>query len=159
MVFTAPVDRMKEYWMNDAYVDWLVKELVPAIDSKYRTITAASSRAIGGASLGGLISAYAAYRHPQVFGNVIGQSSAFQVNGGRIITDYSEQERKPIRWYLETGRYEGLLDSNRRMKEVLERKGYRLVYRESNAGHNWTHWADALADALSYTFPASKKKR
>jgi enterochelin esterase-like enzyme len=107
MVFVAPVDRMKEYRMNDAYINWLVKELVPAVDSKYRTVAAAGSRAIGGASLGGLISAYAAYRHPEIFGNVIGQSSAFQVNAGRIIADYSAQERKPIRWYLETGRYEG----------------------------------------------------
>ena len=158
IVFTAPIERTKEYWMSDAYVDWLVRELVPAIDSKYRTVAGARSRAIGGASLGGLISAYAAYRHPEIFGNVIGQSAAFQVSGGRIISDYSSHARKAIRWYLETGRYEGLLESNRRMKEVLERKGYRLVYRESNAGHNWTHWADRLADALSYTFPASNER-
>jgi enterochelin esterase-like enzyme len=52
-----------------------------------------------------------------------------------------------------------LLDSNRKMKEVLESKGYELAYKELNAGHNWTHWADALADALSYTFPAREKKR
>jgi enterochelin esterase family protein len=152
MVFLAPVDRNKEYWMNAAYVEWLVKELVPMIDAKYRTNAAPGSRAIAGASLGGLISAYAALIHPEVFGNVLGQSSAFQVNGGRIISDFAERARQPVNFYLETGRYEGLLESNRKMKETLEKKGYKLAYREVNAGHNWTHWTDALPDALSYLF-------
>ena len=152
MVFLAPIDRNKEYWMNAAYVEWLAKELVPMIDSKYRTKAAPASRAIAGASLGGLISAYAALTHPEVFGNVLGQSSAFQVDDGRIITDFATRERKPVNFYLEAGRYESLVDSNRKMKEVLEKKGYKLAYREMNAGHNWTHWADALADALSYLF-------
>ncbi|MGA9769947.1 MAG: alpha/beta hydrolase-fold protein [Blastocatellia bacterium] len=152
MVFLAPIDRNKEYWMNAAYVEWLVKELVPMIDSKYRTRAAPGSRAIAGASLGGLIAAYAALTHPEVFGNVLGQSSAFQVDDGRIITDFTARERKPVNFYLETGRYEGLIDSNRKMKEALEKKGYKLAYREVNAGHNWTHWADNLADALSHLF-------
>jgi enterochelin esterase family protein len=152
IVFLAPIDRNKEYWMNAAYVEWLVKELVPLIDSKYRTKAAPASRAIAGASLGGLIAAYAALIHPEVFGNVLGQSSAFQVDDSRIITDFTARERKPVNFYLETGRYEGLVDSNRKMKEVLEKKGYKLAYREVNAGHNWTHWADTLADALSYLF-------
>ena len=152
MVFLAPIDRNKEYWMNAAYVEWLVKELVPMIDAKYRTKAAPASRVIAGASLGGLISAYAALTHPEIFGNVLGQSSAFQVDDSRIITDFATRERKPVNFYLEAGRYESLVDSNRKMKEVLEKKGYRLAYREVNAGHNWTHWADALADALSYVF-------
>ena len=152
MVFLAPVDRNKEYWMNAAYVEWLVKELVPVIDAKYRTKASPASRVIAGASLGGLISAYAALMHPEVFGNVLGQSSAFQVDDSRIITDFAAREPKAITFYLEAGRYEGLIDSNRKMKEVLEKKGYRVAYREVNAGHNWTHWTDALADALSYLF-------
>lgn len=152
MVFLAPIDRNKEYWMNAAYVEWLVKELVPMIDSKYRTKAEPGSRAIAGASLGGLISAYAALNHPEVFGNMLGQSSAFQVDEGRIINDFATHERKRVNFYLEAGRYEGLLDSNRKMKEVLEKKGYTVAYHEVNAGHNWTHWADTLADALSHIF-------
>jgi enterochelin esterase-like enzyme len=152
MVFLAPVDRNKEYWMNAAYVEWLAKELVPMIDSKHRTKAAPASRAIAGASLGGLIAAHAALTHPEVFGNVLGQSSAFQVDGGRIIADFAARGREPINFYLETGRYEGLLDSNRRMKETLEKKGYKVAYREVNAGHNWTQWADTLADGLMHLF-------
>lgn len=155
MVFVAPNDRTKEYWMNDAYVDFLVGRLVPMIDSRYRTDARADARAIGGASLGGLISTYAGLKHPEVFGNVIGQSSAYQVDSGKILTLYASSERRPLKFYLMTGRFEGLVEGNRKMKQILEARGYKLAYLEVNAGHNWTSWADTLADALVFTFPAS----
>jgi enterochelin esterase family protein len=153
MVFAAPLNRMREYWMDDRYVNYLVGELVTAVDAKYRTQNSAAARAIGGASLGGLMASYAALKHPEVFGSVLGQSSAFQVNGSAIVSMVAGAERGPVRIYLETGRFEGLLDGNRAMKKVLESKGYDFVYREYNFGHNWTHWEDALADALAWIFP------
>ncbi len=153
MVFAAPLNRMREYWMDDRYVNYLVSELVPAVDARYRTQTSPATRAIGGASLGGLISAYAAFHRPEVFGNVLAQSSAFQVNGGLPVSMVASSERKPVRFYLETGRYEGLAESNRAMKLALESKGYDFAYREYNFGHNWTHWQDVLADGLAWVFP------
>jgi len=46
------------------------------------------------------------------------------------ISAIASSERKPVRFYLETGRFEGLVESNRAMKKVLESKGYDFVYRE-----------------------------
>ena len=153
MIFVEPLDRMREYWMNSGYVNFLVKDLVPRIDQRYRTLDSPLARAIAGCSLGGLTAAYAALMRPDIFGRVLGQSSAFSVNAGQAISDMTSAPRKPITFYLETGRYEGLIDSNREARQVLESKGYALGYREVNAGHNWTHWTDALPDALSYILP------
>jgi len=38
---------------------------------------------------------------------------------------------------------------NRRVRVLLEGKGYPVVYRETAAGHNWTNWRDQLADAFT----------
>src|SRR5262249_20280803 len=38
IVCIAPIDRMKEYWLNADYVNFLVNEIVPKVDAKYRTI-------------------------------------------------------------------------------------------------------------------------
>ena len=152
LVCLAPIERNKEYWMNKEYVDWLAAKLVSLIDAKYRTKASADARAVAGVSLGGLTSVYAAFTHPEVFGNVLGQSSAVQVNKEQLLAELSAAPRQPIKWYLEVGRYEGLIEVNRKLKAALEKQGYRPAYREVNAGHNWTHWADELAEGLSYLF-------
>jgi enterochelin esterase-like enzyme len=34
----------------------------------------------------------------------------------------------------------------------LESKGYEVGYDEWSAGHNWTHWAEALADGVIFIY-------
>lgn len=154
IVFVAPLDRMKEYWLNSDYVRFLITEIVVKVDTTYRTIKNANFRAIGGASLGGLIAAYAAMRRSDIFGKVLGQSSAFWVNSMRLLHDIGNLPRRSITWYLEVGSYEPLLDLNRRVKAVLLARGYKISYREFHAGHNWTHWREAMPDGLIYLFPS-----
>lgn len=55
---------------GDAYLAYLAETLKPHIDNAYRTESAAASTAIVGASFGGLISLYAAYRKADVFGRI-----------------------------------------------------------------------------------------
>jgi hypothetical protein len=56
----------------DSYVQMLTDELKPTIDAMLRTRPDVGSTAIAGSSLGGLVSAYAALRRPDVFGLVAG---------------------------------------------------------------------------------------
>lgn len=50
------------------YEDYLVKEIVPFVDSNFRTIPKGASRAIAGKSSGGYGAMWLAMRHPEVFG-------------------------------------------------------------------------------------------
>jgi enterochelin esterase-like enzyme len=156
MVFLAPLDRMKEYWMNKAYVDWLVETLVPMIDAKYRTIPSPSDRAHAGASLGGLTSIYAAFMYPETFGLVLGQSPSLQVNRKLLINDMRIAKHLPFKLYIEFGNYEDLSNNGRALKETLRDKGYKFSYKEVNFGHNWAQWSDELAGGLVYLFPNEK---
>lgn len=60
----------KEYGKPEgtAYIDFIAKTLKPAIDQKYRTKSDSKNTAIMGSSMGGLISHYAAFQYPNVFG-------------------------------------------------------------------------------------------
>jgi len=60
---------------GDLYVDYLVKELKPVIDARYRTFADKDHTAILGSSLGGLIAFHAGLRYPAVFKYVGGMSS------------------------------------------------------------------------------------
>ncbi len=53
---------------SDQYLKFLVTELKPIIDSKFRTKKDANHTAIMGSSMGGLISFYAIASYPKVFG-------------------------------------------------------------------------------------------
>jgi enterochelin esterase family protein len=63
---TVEMDRNDPKWQN-AYVNSLVKEIVPFIDKEYRTIAKASGRAIAGLSMGGGHTTSATILYPGVF--------------------------------------------------------------------------------------------
>lgn len=155
IVFIDPLDRMKEYWADDRFADWMARTLVPLVDSRYRTRAARDARALSGASLGGTISVWTALRHPETFARVAGFSTAFQVDEYRVLASLSrlddEARRKnPLRFYLDAGRYEPLiLEASRRANITLRARGYPVTYREAPVGHNYTAWRDRLADAYT----------
>lgn len=62
------------------YLDFIVSNLKPYIDKNYRTKTGKYNTAIGGSSLGGLVSYYAVLKYPKVFGKAIVFSPAFWIN-------------------------------------------------------------------------------
>ena len=53
---------------SDAYLRFMVEELKPAVDARYATRADRGSTWLMGSSMGGLISTYALWEHPQVFG-------------------------------------------------------------------------------------------
>ena len=53
---------------SDNYLKFLVKELKPFIDQKYKTHRSAKYTLVAGSSMGGLISMYAICEYPEIFG-------------------------------------------------------------------------------------------
>jgi glucoamylase len=155
IIFVDPADRMKDYWADDKFADFMAQELVPYVDRNFRTVPDRDSRALLGASLGGTISVWTWLRHPDVFARVGGQSSALQIEEERVVSalaklDDGARARYPTRFYFDAGQFEPLiLDLGRRTNVMLRAKGYPVTYRESAVGHNYTAWRDRLADAYA----------
>lgn len=59
------------------YADFLVHDLKPLVDARYRTLADKANTGVLGSSLGGLVSYYIALQHPDVFKYVGGMSSTF----------------------------------------------------------------------------------
>lgn len=72
----------RESVAGDAYLRFLVEELKPLIDSRYRTLRDRRHTLLMGSSMGGLISAYALVRYPEVFGGAACLSTAWPIGGG-----------------------------------------------------------------------------
>ena len=164
LVFVEPGERNEEYYLNDRYLEFLVKEVWPRVERSYSVAREASGRGLWGASLGGLISLYLGSRHPELFGRVVSHSGAFiarpgAVHGGTIDTTTAGEwlretlEATPPRHLkvsLDTGTLEWLAAPNRRMAAALADLGVQHQYREYQSGHNWVTWRSALPEALLY---------
>src|SRR5258708_36688308 len=63
--------RLREYspWdMGTNYSRFLIEELMPEVNKRFRTLTGPDHTAVMGSSMGGLISFWLCWKHPEVFG-------------------------------------------------------------------------------------------
>jgi predicted alpha/beta superfamily hydrolase len=90
----------------DSYANFLIEELKPKIDRKYRTLKTAADTGVLGSSLGGICSLSLAWEFPKVFGRAASLSGAFQVEKRNFIEQALRPWRskpKSIRVYLDSG--------------------------------------------------------
>jgi enterochelin esterase-like enzyme len=150
-VMLDPVDRMHEYNCNDDYVDFLCGEILELVERRYRARPERESRAVMGASLGGLISVYAALSRPTIFSRVAGQSSALQFDERRVTSLLEGVEGRLFRFYFDVGKFEPrFIPANQRFVALAEKKNWRCLYQELAGGHNWTSWRAHLKDLLGF---------
>jgi enterochelin esterase family protein len=107
-----------------------------------------------GASLGGLMAVYTGVRLPRIFGKVLSQSGAFIIPGHEfVVVDLVRHTPPPeIDIWMNAGRYELLLDENRRMYTLLKEKKYNVKYHEYPGGHNYTSWRNDIWRGLEALF-------
>ncbi len=185
-VSNAGAGRMNEYThvadkdygggKADQYAKFMIDELKPAIDGAYRTEKGPETTGVMGSSLGGLVSLYLSFNHPNVFGvcgamspsiwwankDIISHIAAKPAaqNPGRVWVDMGTQESKTDE---DKNGVDDVLDHTRELKGLLEKRGFSesgaagkpvLGYWEvPGAGHNEPSWANRMDDVLPELFP------
>lgn len=141
--------RMDEYRANIRFANFVADELVPHIDSHYRTRPQAMHRAIMGTSLGGWNAAFFGLKRYDTFGLLVIHSPAFDQE---IIAQFQLEAQLPLKIYMSTGLIYDTHVRAQAMKAVWQAKGYPLRYRELHEGHSWGSWRQAIAEPLQYLF-------
>jgi len=143
----------------DDYARMLLEELKPLIDDSYRTLVDRAGTAVGGSSLGGLLSLHLALTHPHAFVAAAAMSPSVWWDN-RVIIDEADRfaSRRPRIW-LDTGGREGVeaLKDVRALRDKLRAKGWTdgdLMYREDRrADHSERAWALRAPAMLEFLFP------
>ena len=143
-----------------SYARLLVEELKPAIDATYRTLPEAASTAVGGSSLGGLISLFLGFEYPHIFGKIAVLSPSIWWNNRSILSFIEAPYARPdLRIWLDMGTSEGArhLRDTDHLFRVLKRRGWRehidLAYQRVPGGiHSEDAWADRFDDVLRFLF-------
>ncbi len=161
MIANGRSARMAEYGSSDGTLAFVHEVLLPAASQHLDLIDITKQPGVFGvmgASMGGLMALVTGLRLPHIFGRVLSQSGAYHL--GELPTAAVELVEhgpsRPLRIWLDVGRYEELLDSNRRMAALLHGRGYDVAYREYNAGHNYIAWRDDLWRGLEALFPCNE---
>jgi predicted alpha/beta superfamily hydrolase len=104
IVGIRPGDRMKEY-TSPGYVDYarsLAEEIVPLAESKLRIGKDRRYRSVWGSSLGGVVSFYTVWQHPEVFGVAVCMSSTFS-HKDNLIERVMTEPAPDVAFYLDSG--------------------------------------------------------
>jgi predicted alpha/beta superfamily hydrolase len=154
---------------GDAYLEFIVETLKPFVDKTYRTLPDREHTGLAGSSLGGLISLYALFKHPRVFGLAGAVSPALWWAKHRIFSFLrGAGTPQPIKLWLDIGTAEGEaagplaaftkgVHDCRRLARLLAGKGYRdeenVHYEEIEGGrHHEMDWAARVDRMLVYFF-------
>ncbi len=140
----------------DLYLTMLVSELKPAIDAQLRTRPDAASTTLAGSSLGGLVTAYAGLKHPDVFSRLGEISPSTWWNSDVIVTDVQGTLKtpRPAIVYVDSG--QGTADDEADTDTLaaaylalgyVDGTSFRHVI-QAGAQHNETYWAERLPGAL-----------
>jgi metallo-beta-lactamase class B len=113
------------------YLEFIVHNLKPFIDEKYRTKKDREHTFIAGSSMGGLISLYAAMQYPQVFGGIGVFSPAFWL-APQIFADaanFNYEEKKMNIYFYAGGKEDApMLNDTKKMYDILQqKKNYHLT--------------------------------
>jgi predicted alpha/beta superfamily hydrolase len=163
--------RLRRGGRGDWYAAFVANTVKPLIDRDFRTLPEREHTGIFGSSMGGLISLYAFFSRPDVFGFAGVMSPSLWFAQEAILQYVRQAQAEPGLIYFDLGTHEGgdtrpahhpphrytsrYLDSARHMRDLLGQKGYRLGHNlrydeEEEATHNEAAWARRLPDALRF---------
>jgi enterochelin esterase-like enzyme len=172
----AQKDRLKEYLpyrsfhppvlrpRGKRYPEFLISEVMPFVQDRYRIARGAENTGLGGSSMGGLISLYTVIDRPGMFGRLLLESPSLFISN-RLLLKYSHAFRQwPEKIFLAIGtreaghpdRDEQVVDDVRELEHILRRAGLgeaRLLLRiDDGATHSEAEWAKRFPDALMFLF-------
>jgi enterochelin esterase-like enzyme len=131
------------------------EELTALAVREYGVTRDPARRVVAGQSNGGAFAFWAAYQHPDVFGNAIVSSQAY-----RPVEDIALTPTR-ARFYMNAGLYEQpMLRTTRRTAAALRAHGFEVVFDELPAGHAPDQTEVMLLDRLQRIFsPAPSARR
>jgi predicted alpha/beta superfamily hydrolase len=146
------------------YPEFLVKEVMPFVARQYRVAKGAEHTALGGSSLGGLISLYVAIARPGVFGFVLLESPSLWVANRQLLRECRGVRNWPEKVFVgvgtrEVGREDKDLQTIENVRELerilrrsrLDERRLRLEIADG-ATHSEGAWAARFPDALRFFF-------
>jgi putative tributyrin esterase len=158
---------------SDQYESYLVKELIPDVDSRFRTIPDRNGRGVAGVSMGGYGALKFGFKYPEKFSLAASMSGALDATSRtddasimqtfgspespsrktndlvRLARDFPSNRHALLPYiYLDCGTEDPWLTSNRDFSGVLLELKIAHEYRQLPGGHVWTQWDRQVREVM-----------
>ena len=146
---------------GNLYAEFITNQLKPFVDGRFLTLPDAANTAIGGASMGGLISLYMIMKYPGVYGKAmvfapnfvmhsehellsrLGLYDYTKLNDSRIFIFHGGQDLEAVNWPYVRVVYEAMRDKG------MDNTHLALLY-DSRQPHYETAWQKYFAEAYHF---------
>ncbi|MDJ0678044.1 MAG: alpha/beta hydrolase-fold protein [Calothrix sp. MO_167.B42] len=144
-------------WKNEAFPLVVIQDLIPLIDSQYRTIAHRNSRAIAGLSMGGGQALEVGLNNLDKFSSVGGFSSLLKnfnvdTSYGGVFQNPTLANLKLKLFWLGCGTQDNFYSTHQTIHRELEKAGIRHVWFPTEGGHEWLVWRGYLREFTSILF-------
>ena len=175
----------QEYWVDhvvdsgtgangEKWGTYTAKEVVPAVDTKYRTVARASGRAIGGLSMGGHGAMQLSMNFPGIWSAIGAHSASIRSEGVRLQPKPSDAPtylgfgaefaaRDPLAlikakpdiakqytWWIDTGSQDPWRAQAQAIHDALGSLGIKDQFHIFEGGHELAYWNAHLEDYLRF---------
>jgi S-formylglutathione hydrolase FrmB len=178
---------INQYDGKAPYEDMFFEELIPYIEKTYRARSNKEFRAIAGLSMGGYGSFLYSLHHPDMFSACAPLSAAIfddsvmeqrQAKSHKdlfnrlfgpgldywhknsvlkMLSDLDKENLPRIRYYIDCGDQDGLLEGNFQAHQIMREKGMKHEFRVRGGGHTWLYWRTALPEVLEFVSGAFRR--
>lgn len=160
---------------SDRYETYILQELIPQVDGRFRTIPERHGRAIAGSSMGGYGALKFGFKHPEMFQFAASMSGALDAtartddpsimqtfgapgSSARAANDLPRLAREfPAEqitllpyFYLDCGKDDPWLASNRDFAGILLERKIAHEYRQPPGDHTWSYWDKQVREVLRF---------
>jgi predicted alpha/beta superfamily hydrolase len=144
----------------DRYLDFVIGEVMPFVDTHYATLTGPAHTGFGGSSYGAASAFYAAMARPGVFGRLLLESPSVGVGNGVLLERAKTVTAWPERVDIGIGTGEGRGGRGsatiQALTDILARAGLggdrlRAVVQDGGR-HDEAAWASRFPDAIAFLF-------
>lgn len=138
------------------FEEYLLKDVMPLVESKYRVAPGRQKRAIAGLSMGGGQSLSIGFNHLDLFSAVGAFSAAapadFETRFAPVLKDAKATNARLSVLWIGCGRQDSLFSRSEKLSELLNARQIRHTFRATQGAHTYTVWRQYLGEFVPLLF-------
>lgn len=141
---------------TERFEQYLLQDVLPSVESRYRVAPGREMRAIAGLSMGGGQSLHVGFSHLDLFSAVAAFSAAvpadFEIRFAGLLADPKGTNSKAKAIWIGCGRDDSLFPRSEKLSQLLTAHAIKHTFRTTEGAHTYTVWRQYLGEFLPLLF-------